>query len=75
MDINDGSDTLVRPYGDIKIKLVGMDGNAFSIMGRVRSAMQKADVPKDEIKVILDDMMSGDYDHLLQVAMREFDVR
>ena len=52
-------------YPNIKVKLVGKDGNAFAIMGRVREAMKKAKVPKEEIDLFLKDAMSGDYDNLL----------
>lgn len=52
-------------YPQIKVKLVGQDGNAFAILGRVRKAMQKAKVPSAEIKSFIDEATSGSYDNLL----------
>lgn len=56
------------------VKLVGGDGNAFAVMAACRTAARKAGWSKERIDVLLKDMMAGDYDHLLGVAMREFDV-
>lgn len=55
-------------YPDIKVKLTGLDGNAFVLMGAVRAAMKKAKVPEEDIKQFLDDATSGDYNHLLSVC-------
>lgn len=55
-------------YPNIKVKLTGLDGNAFVLMGAVRSAMKKAKVPEADIKQFLDDATSGDYSHLLGVC-------
>lgn len=49
----------------VKLNLVGIDGNAFVIMGAFQTAANKAGWSKEEIKQVLDDAMSGDYDHLL----------
>lgn len=56
-------------FPDISVKLVGEDGNAFSILGRVKNAMCRANVETDQIDTYLNDAMSGDYNHLLQVTM------
>lgn len=58
-----------------KVKLVGASGNAFSIIATCRAAARKAGWDGERIEAVTKDMQSGDYDHLLQVAMREFDVR
>jgi hypothetical protein len=50
-------------------KLVGEDGNAFSIMGRFSRAARRAGWTKEDIDAVLDDAKSGDYDHLLTVFM------
>jgi hypothetical protein len=60
-------------YPNVKVKLVGEDGNAFSIMGRVRQAMQRAGLPKAEIDAFMSECTSGDYDHLLGTCMRWVD--
>lgn len=49
-------------------QLVGVDGNAFAIMGTVRKDLRRAGNPPEVIDAIIEDMMSGDYDHLLAVA-------
>lgn len=57
-------------YPGIEVELVGHDGNAFAIMGKVSGALRKEGVPKAEVDEYLAESMSGDYDHLLQTAMR-----
>jgi len=49
--------------------LIGVDGNAFSIMGYVRRAMKETGFTKDEIEAYTKDATSGDYDHLLVVSI------
>jgi hypothetical protein len=57
-------------YPNIQVRLSEQDGNAFSIISRVRRAMLKSGVPPDEIEEFSTEAMSGDYDHLLQTAMK-----
>lgn len=57
-----------------KVKLVGRDGNAFAIIGACHSAWQKAHLPEANWKLIQSEMMSGDYDNLLQTAIKYFEV-
>jgi len=57
------------PKFDISVNLVGEDGNAFAIMGRVSKALKKAGASSEEVKQYMDESMSGDYDNLLRVAM------
>lgn len=61
-------------YPDIKVSLIGQDGNAFSILGVVKRAMKKAEVPADEINEMINDMIAEDYDHLLQTVVSNFNV-
>ena len=49
----------------IHLSLVGLDGNAFSLMGAFRTQAKKEGWTDGEIKLVIDDAMSGDYDHLL----------
>jgi hypothetical protein len=56
------------------VKLVGEDGNAFSIMGRVKQSLRRAGADKDYIDRYLSEATSGDYDHLLVVSMEYVDV-
>jgi len=67
------SATFVK-YPDIVVELVGEDGNAFAILGRVSGAMRRHGVPKAEIDEFLDEAKNGDYDHLLRVVMRTVNV-
>ena len=49
----------------VKLKLVGTDGNAFAVMGNFKQAARKQGWTNDEVRVVLDEAMSGDYNHLL----------
>lgn len=51
----------------VKLRLVGIDGNAFSLMGAFSRQARKEGWTKEEIDTVLKDAMSGDYDHLLCV--------
>ena len=51
----------------VKMKLVGMDGNAFSILGRFSEAARKQGWPEEEIVGVRKEAMGGDYDNLLGV--------
>ena len=59
---------VMAKYG-VSVQLSGNDGNAFAVMGAVKSALKKAGASKEEIEQYLTDSMSGDYDNLLRVAM------
>lgn len=61
-------------YPHIIVQLTNTDGNAFAILGKVRLALRREGIPTSEIKAFMDEAMSGDYDHLLQVVMRTVDV-
>ncbi len=56
------------------VKLVGEDGNAFSIIGRVSSALQCAGYSKEYIKQFQNECMSSDYDNLLQTCIKYVNV-
>ena len=58
---------------DIKVKLVGEDGNAFAILGRCRQALARArrlDLWNEFHK----EATSGDYNHLLTTVCDYFEV-
>lgn len=55
-------------YPNVYVKLVGEDGNAFSILARVNKALKKAGVSKEEISKFQKEAMSNDYNHLLNVV-------
>lgn len=63
--------TAIRvPPGTIRptVSLVGFDGNAGSIIGRVRLALRRAGNPEDVLNAFSTEAMSGDYDHVLKAA-------
>ena len=53
----------------VKMKLVGLDGNAFFLMGAFSNEAKKQKWSKEEIDVVIQECMSGDYDHLLRTLM------
>lgn len=61
-------------YPDIEVQLAGEDGNAMAIISRVRRALRRAGVPSEEQEAFTSEAMSGDYDNVLQTAMRWVDV-
>lgn len=65
---------MVNPLSKPTVKLIGHDGNAFSIMGRVKQALIRAGADKEYIDQYLSEATSGDYDHLLAVSMEYVDV-
>lgn len=48
--------------------LSGPDGNALTIIGRVKDQLKPSHTA-DEVKQYVSDSMSGDYDHVLAVAL------
>ena len=61
------------PITDVKVKLVGEDGNAFSIIGRVRRELRRAG-RADLVEEFTKEATSGDYNKVLQTAMKYVDV-
>lgn len=57
------------------VELSGNDGNAFAVMGACFKAAKKAGWTPEQVEQVRAEMMAGDYDHLLQTAMKFFDVR
>lgn len=53
--------------------LVGVGGNAYSIMGYVRSAMKRAQMTSQDIDAYTKDAKSSDYNHLLVVSCEMID--
>ena len=62
--------SMENPRYDVDVQLTGNDGNAFAIMGAVSKALRKSGASKEELDQYREESMSGDYDHLLQTAMR-----
>lgn len=60
-------------YPDVTVKLVGEDGNAFAILGRVSRALRQAG-HADAADAFREEATSDDYNHLLRTAMRYVEV-
>ena len=58
--------------GPIVIDLTGPDGNAFALMGYARNFGKQLGKSSEEISTLAKEMMSGDYENLLNVFDREF---
>lgn len=61
-------------YPEIHVQLVGLDGNAFVILGRCFDAMRKAGLSKEERDSFRKEATSGNYDHLLATCFEWFDI-
>lgn len=61
------------PKTGITVKLVGTDGNAFALIGKVRRALRREGYG-DLVEKFTKEATSGDYDHVLQTIMRYVDV-
>jgi len=58
-----------QPQKEIIIDLTGPEGNAFFLLGMARKLAKQLAIPHQPIE---DDMMSGDYEHLIQVFDKHF---
>lgn len=53
--------------------LVGVNGNAFSVMGYVSNAMRECKFSRQEIDEYRKEAMSGNYDNLIAVSLDYID--
>jgi hypothetical protein len=65
---------MMEPVSKPTVNLVGEDGNAFSIMGRVKKALRRSGADREYVDKYLEEATAGDYDNLLVVTMRYVDV-
>lgn len=61
-------------HPEIHVQLVGLDDNAFFILGRCLQAMRWAGLSKEERDKFQKEATSGNYDDLLATCMKWFDV-
>lgn len=54
--------------------LVGIDGNAYSILGKFKRDARYAGWSPERIKQVMDDAKSGDYNHLLATIAHQYDM-
>jgi hypothetical protein len=57
------------PLTDAVVQLTGSDGNAFSIIARVRVAIRRSNHPELG-DAFMNEAISGDYDHVLVTCLR-----
>jgi hypothetical protein len=63
-----------KPIPRPRVKLVGHDGNAFAVMGRVGEALRSAGASAETIRQYRLESVSGDYANVLAIAMKYCDV-
>lgn len=56
------------------VELLGKDGNAFAIIAECSKSARRAGWSQDELEELHRQLTSGDYDHLLAVVMKYFEV-
>lgn len=54
----------------INLELLGLDGNAFSLLGAFNKQAKKEGWNKEEIKEVITEASSGDYSHLLNTLSK-----
>lgn len=54
----------------VNLDLEGQDGNAFNLLGLFQRQARKEGWSPEEIKEVINDATSSDYDHLLRVLGR-----
>jgi hypothetical protein len=57
-------------YPEVKVDLIGSDGNAFVVLGKVRRALERHGIDPSEIERFTSEATSGDYDHLLRTVTK-----
>lgn len=61
------------PDKKVTLNLVGLNGNAYSIMAAFGQQAKKEKWSQEEIDEVLEEAKTGDYDHLLQTIMAHCD--
>lgn len=66
-----GVGTIDNPwYPEIEVELTGIDGNTGSIMAAVSRGLKRNGVSYDQVEKMREEMLSGDYNNVIQTAMR-----
>lgn len=55
------------PIKKLSLKMVGLDGNAFVLMGAFKAQARKEGWTPEETEAVLSEARSGDYPHLVSV--------
>jgi hypothetical protein len=68
---------LARPrikFPHIRVQLIGEDGNAFAILGRVTRALRVGGASDKDVASYMREATSGDYRHVLVTTFRWVEV-
>jgi hypothetical protein len=57
-------------FPHIVVRLIGEDGNAFAVLGRVKTALEKGGASKVAVAKFLTEATGGTYDDLIATVMR-----
>jgi len=57
-----------------KVKLVGVDGNAFNLLGIAATELRRAGADKEYIDMVIKKATSSDYEHLIATIAKGFDL-
>lgn len=60
---------MMKKQPQVCLNLVGIDGNAFAILGAFQKAARQQGVAKTEVDEVVKEATSGDYNHLLVTIM------
>lgn len=64
---------IFNPPRKVKMKLVGLDGNAFIIMGAWQRNAKRQNWSDEDIEKVLEEAQSSNYNHLLSVIIEHSD--
>lgn len=59
---------------EIKVKLVGEDGNVFSIIGRISKVLRRKGLPKEAKEFSSRSLEAGSYHEVLSIAQDYVDI-
>ena len=61
-------------FPNISVELIGVDGNAYNVLGIVKKALERAGVSEEEVSEFYTEATSGDYNKLLATVMDTVEV-
>jgi hypothetical protein len=65
---------MIKPKEKPVVKLVGTDGNAFSIMGKTINALRKAGADEEFIAQYKKEAISGNYNNVISTTIKYCEV-
>jgi hypothetical protein len=70
MTYSEATEKEIEEKGKPDCQLIGIDGNAYSIVGAGEQALRKAGYSRVALDEYREDAFSGDYDHVIQTVMK-----